>query len=346
MTSDEGISIVSELSGTDDEGNRVYPSKIKVDFLKGYPPTNGFAVGYEDLTHFDLIVGYSAKRGEIPESFFVRVYKLGDSMPSAEAHGKTSAKTPYFFTKVLGLFDGLSNGYYEVWLSFSYPSTVDGNNTGANYTFFLKITDDNSVTKRNEDVIPFPDLDDKEWAQDYVADLVQKQVLDGYEDGRFRPDGQVTRSEFAKMMVAGLRIPLLNSETSSFADIQDGAWELDYVESAKDYLAGYHDGAHYYKGSSPAVREDMAVALVKALRLEDQQVDENEIENSFSDWESISPELRRYVQIAYDNHLIDGYPGGLFCPQQSITRAETAAMICKSISTEHMTKVVTAERPD
>jgi len=53
-----------------------------------------------------------------------------------------------------------------------------------------------------------------------------------------------------------------------------------------------------------------------------------------------------YVLIAYKNRLIDGYPGGWFGPQQSITRAETAAMIYKAIGTEHMTKVVMADRQD
>jgi len=346
-TSEDGVSIVSELSGMDAEGNRIYPSKIKVDFIDGHPLRNGFAVSHEDLSHFDLIVGYSAKGGEIPDSFKVLVYEFGDAMPCAIASGNTDAKTPYFFTKVLGLFDELNNGYYSIWLSFSYPSTADGNGTGAHYQFILKITGDNSVVKRNEDVIPFPDLADKDWAKDSVADLVQKKVLVGYEDGEFRPDGQVTRSEFAKMMVAGLRIPLLNSTTSSFVDIPVGAWELDFVESAKNYLTGYFDGAsYYYKGSLPAVREDMAVAMVRALQLENQQIDESELKDVFSDWESISPDLRRYVLIAYKNRLIDGYPDGSFGPQQSITRAETAAMIHKAIGTAHMTKVVMADRHD
>jgi len=340
MTTSDGISIVAELSGTDAEGNKIYPTKIKVDFNKGYPPSNGFAVSREDFPNFDLIVGYSAQGGEIPESFLVTVYKLGDSMTSSEASGKTDAKNPFFFTRVLGLFDELSNGYYWVSLSFRNPPTDGGTGIVANYSFILKITDDNSVVMRNEDVIPFPDLADKDWAKDSVADLVQKKVLVGYENGEFRPNGQVTRSEFAKMMVAGLRIPLQDDATPSFADVPVDAWELDYVESAKDYLTGYFDGT--YRGSSPAVREDMAAALVRALQLENQQVDESELEAIFSDWDSISPDLRKYVLIAYENRLIDGYPGGWFGPQQSITRAETAAMIYKTISTTHMTKVVIA----
>lgn len=60
----------------------------------------------------------------------------------------------------------------------------------------------------------------------------------------------------------------------------------------------------------------------------------------YGDWESISPNLRKYVLIAYKNNLIDGYPGGWFKPQQTITRAETSALLMKVWRSTAMEKVV------
>lgn len=342
-----GVSIVSELSGTDSFGKRIYPLKIKVNNNDGYPPMNGFAFNRKNSQYFDLIAGYSAEDGEIPDSFSVSVCKFGNSVPSTSAHGKIDVKTSYFFTKVQNLFGGLDSGYYWVLLSFDYPTNEDGSGTGVGYQIALKITDDELPSIITEDIIPFSDIINKDWAKGYIADLVQQKVLVGYADGTFRPDEKVTRSEFAKMMVAGLKIPLVNCTRSSFVDITSDAWELEYVEAAKNFLTGFYDGAsYYYKGDSPAVREDMSVALVRALQLENQQVDVNELKSIFSDWDEISVELRKYVLIAQKNGLIEGYPDGRFGPQQSITRAETAAMICKTINTTHMTKVIMADEYD
>ena len=83
----------------------------------------------------------------------------------------------------------------------------------------------------------------------------------------------------------------------------------------------------------------MAVALVKALKLDNEVVDENSIKAIFSDWEDISPNLRKHVLIAYNNGLIGGYPDGTFKAQQSITRAETAALLIRVLKSSALQKV-------
>ena len=47
----------------------------------------------------------------------------------------------------------------------------------------------------------FTDIDATHWAFTYVDDLSSKGVINGYEDGTFRPNGNVTRAEFIKLMV-------------------------------------------------------------------------------------------------------------------------------------------------
>jgi len=47
----------------------------------------------------------------------------------------------------------------------------------------------------------FTDIDNTHWAFSYVDDLSTKGVINGYEDGTFRPNGSVTRAEFIKLMV-------------------------------------------------------------------------------------------------------------------------------------------------
>ena len=195
--------------------------------------------------------------------------------------------------------------------------------------------------------ISFADLPANHWAYPAVMALVRKGVIKGYPDGSFKPDGIVTRSEFARMMTIALDIPPLSNPAQTFADVGKGDWEFIEVETAKKYLTGYKQGgAYYFKGAEPAVREDMAVALVKALGLDTELPDPvnagysyEMLRQVFSDAGAISPNLCDYVLVAYDFDLISGYPDGTFGPQKSITRAEAASLLVRVIKDGPMQKV-------
>jgi hypothetical protein len=64
-------------------------------------------------------------------------------------------------------------------------------------------------------------------------------VMQGYEDGTFRPDSEVKRAEAVKMIVA----PLVTAEDlrkyakSPYSDVEEGTWFLPYVEAARQKLA-------------------------------------------------------------------------------------------------------------
>jgi hypothetical protein len=185
--------------------------------------------------------------------------------------------------------------------------------------------------------INFPDLPTSHWAYASIMLLAEKEVIFGYPDSTFKPNGQVTRSEFAKMMTLALEIPLLSVLTPSFVDVSKNDWEFVYVETAKEYLTGYQQGdGYYFKGSKEAIREDMTVALVKALELDIEAADDSStdfvyarLQETFSDAASITPDLRKYVLISYEHKLISGYPDGTFGAQKTITRAEAAALLVK-----------------
>ena len=55
-------------------------------------------------------------------------------------------------------------------------------------------------------------------------------LVNGYEDGTFRPDNESTWAEFAKMIVSALESWLLSLITmEDFSDIKATDWYADYV---------------------------------------------------------------------------------------------------------------------
>ncbi len=143
-------------------------------------------------------------------------------------------------------------------------------------------------------------------------------------------------------MVLTLELPLKDTDEPTFVDISKDSWEFDYVETAKYYLTGSRTSkGDYFKSGNEAVREDMAVALVKALKLSSDNVDENVL-NTFNDSDSISPALKKYVAIAVKNGIMKGNPVSnsdkkAFRPQNPLTRAEAAVLLYNIVKEKKIT---------
>lgn len=183
----------------------------------------------------------------------------------------------------------------------------------------------------------FSDVSTIHWANAAINEMSDRGVISGYPDGTFKPNNKVTREQFAKMMVLALDLKLLEPNKASFNDLSKGTWSYSYVETAKPYLTGYKQGNNsYFKGGESAIREDIAVALVKALKLENQDIDVSELDRTFKDANEVSPELKKYVLIAYKNKLISGYGDGTFKAQGKLTRAEAASLLLKVIQSDVM----------
>lgn len=74
----------------------------------------------------------------------------------------------------------------------------------------------------------FTDLKSDHWAYGVVNTLVDKGTVKGYEDGSFKPDGVVTRAEFAKMMGKGAI-----TWDEPYTDVPAGHWAYDYIMSTE-----------------------------------------------------------------------------------------------------------------
>jgi len=159
------------------------------------------------------------------------------------------------------------------------------------FTSSLPVFASNNNNKNNSR--RFKDVQEDYWAYEDIMWMLEKNIIDGIGNGLFNPNNTVTRAEFAKMMVNTLNLQCYSPDTPSFLDVKKSAWEYSYVEAAKPYLTGFRTtNGDYFKPSQAAVREDMAVALVKALGYQNETADES-ILNRFADAGQISPNLRK-----------------------------------------------------
>lgn len=179
----------------------------------------------------------------------------------------------------------------------------------------------------------FSDVPRSHWAYEAIMDMANKGIISGYKDGTFRPNAKITRAEFAKIMIAAADIDIdrSNNISQTFEDVNKKHWAFYYVELAKSYLTGYKVGSIYlYKPDEYAVREDIAVALVRLMGYDRTQTPKLSLLDNFRDEDDISKALRPYIALALQNDLIKGFNDSTFRPQSPITRAEAASLLYRA----------------
>lgn len=109
-----------------------------------------------------------------------------------------------------------------------------------------------------------------------VNKLVELGVINGFEDNTFRPAENVTRAQFAKMLVEALDLKLNNSSTSlRFPDLAGTHWAYDYIKIAVDngIINGYPDGT--FKPDNPVTYAESMAMILRAMKLEETMNDKS-----------------------------------------------------------------------
>lgn len=165
----------------------------------------------------------------------------------------------------------------------------------------------------------FSDVSDSFWAKTAIEALNKKGIVSGYE-GKFRPNDNVTREEFATMAVKAFGVYNENAECD-FIDVSKDKWYYRYVASAYEngIINGRNDG--YFGSGEMITREDAAVILSRIIG------EENGVDVDFTDKHNISAYALSGVATMQNKGIINGMEDGSFMPKNKCTRAEAATMI-------------------
>lgn len=109
----------------------------------------------------------------------------------------------------------------------------------------------------NEKQGKFPDVTDKHWAKNVIQFASANGLMNGYQDGSFKPEGNITRAEMAA--VISRQASLEGNPTHSFIDV-NGHWASVNIAQVghAGYMGGYPDGS--FKPNQELTRAE-AVAI-------------------------------------------------------------------------------------
>jgi hypothetical protein len=169
------------------------------------------------------------------------------------------------------------------------------------------------------------------WAGKQIQVVAAKGAIEGVGEGKFAPKSNVTRAEFAKMLIRALNLEN-NSAVQSFSDVSSTAWYAPYVAVAAEKGIITGRSAAKFDPNATITRAEMATMISRALKSinPDVKTDSTAI-NKFTDAAKISASLRDGVAFAAGHNLVIGN-AGKFNPNDTATRAEAAVIIYRTIN--------------
>ena len=125
-------------------------------------------------------------------------------------------------------------------------------------TIFFRMLTDESRAQYWSQESGYSDVAQGQWFNAAVSTLSKAGIISGYPDGSFRPNGSITRAEFATIAVRFFDVQYDGAHL--FPDI-DGHWAQDYIDQAGSagLVNGYPDGTF---GPDRSITRAEAVTLV------------------------------------------------------------------------------------
>ena len=147
--------------------------------------------------------------------------------------------------------------------------------------------------------------------------------INGFPDGTFRPNENVTRAQFVQMLY-NATILKPQAPQNTFPDVSEQSWYNAAVNflAASGYISGYPDGT--FRPQSDITRAEITVILMKKIGA----APTTGTFQTFSDIDD-THWAYGYTLTAHQNGYIVGYPDGTFRPNSNATRAEAVALITR-----------------
>lgn len=167
---------------------------------------------------------------------------------------------------------------------------------------------------------PFADVDTEAWYGEAVRFVTENDLMNGHDDGSFRPGENLTRAQLVQILYNREGRPAVTGG-GAFADVPAGQWYADAVAwaSADGVVYGY---GGRFDPEGRITREQLAVMLWRyagSPAAGDGTLD-------FADAASCGSYALEAMKWAVEQGIVNG-SGGLLDPQGPATRAQTAQML-------------------
>jgi len=176
------------------------------------------------------------------------------------------------------------------------------------------------------------------WAEKTIDAFVKLHVIEGYSDGKFEPDGKITRGEFAAILSRVFDVQGSGNTNAALKDVGNH-WAKEAIKNLVEagIISGYEDGT--FKPDNTMTREEMVVLLSRILNLNN--VPKDTTKGNFDDLQGsyAANEIRAEAQAG----IITGKADAKFDAKSNATRAEALKIILNALKLNPQLKTLLDE---
>jgi len=174
------------------------------------------------------------------------------------------------------------------------------------------------------------------WAEKDINKLASKLIVNGTGADKFEPKRDVTRAEFAAMIVRALGLEA-STQAPTFSDVASSAWYAYEVAAAAENGIVKGDGTGKFRPNDKITRQELAAMVVRAQALAKVDVNLSDAEVAsvlagFKDAGQIGGWAKAEFAAAVKSGVVKGTAANTAAPTATATRAEAAAMIIRLLN--------------
>ncbi|EOS63226.1 S-layer homology domain-containing protein, partial [Oscillibacter sp. 1-3] len=160
------------------------------------------------------------------------------------------------------------------------------------------------------------------WYHEAVDYVLRNGLMNGYSNGTFGPNNNLTRAQFAQILFNKEGRPVVNY-LLQYSDVAEGAWYTEAIRwaTSRGIIGGYGNGN--FGPNDNITREQLAVMLWRYAG----SPAATDKELHFTDADKASGYALEALRWAVENGILNGYGDGLLGPQGQATRAQVAQML-------------------
>jgi hypothetical protein len=175
--------------------------------------------------------------------------------------------------------------------------------------------------------LPFTDIQGH-WAAEFIQALASQNAIRGFEDGSFKPNGNINRAQYASIIAKAFN-PAPKRAAIAFPDVAANFWAKAAIEQAyrSGFISGFPDGS--FKPDQNVLRLQVLLSLVSGLALPAAGVS---VLDAYVDRDTIPANARNAIATATQERLVVGYPNPLqLNANREATRADVCAMVYQAL---------------
>ncbi len=181
-----------------------------------------------------------------------------------------------------------------------------------------------SIPKLTDPAKIFSDVGKKAWYYNAVTYVVNQKLFAG-SNGKFNPDGDMTRGMFVSMLARLAGVNVNNNVATKFSDVKKGQWYTGAVKWASDNGIVTGAGGRFMP-NDPITREQICTIFVTYAKYKKITLTPKQAAVTFKDAKKISSWARSAVTTCQRAGLVAGSNGN-FDPKGKATRAAVAQII-------------------